>query len=174
MEGPGLGFRGREASLVQPTCICEGDQGGESLPVWGFPVHQKGLYGPLAPRWGAHSIRRQVQCRPRSAPCKRGAASFGCYGPSLRPFHWEGLCRIKRGYIGCDGPSIRRACAGVSPGCLPSPGCQGRDTGPDGDEEMATFACAAGPVYGPLGWAWALSPRVGLVGFPGLWFLLWV
>ena len=26
-------------------------------------------------------------------------------------------------------------------------------TGPGGDEEMATFACAAGPAWGPLGWA---------------------
>ena len=32
---------------------------------------------------------------------------------------------------------------------------------------MATFACAAGPAYGPLGWAEALSPRG-----PGLWFPL--
>ena len=41
-------------------------------------------------------------------------------------------------------------------------------TGPGGDEEMATFACAAGPARGPLGWAEALSPRVG----PGV--LPWV
>ena len=37
---------------------------------------------------------------------------------------------------------------------------------------MAPVACAAGPVYGPLGWAWALSPRLGLGGFPSFWFLL--
>ena len=42
MEGPGLGCRGREARLLIPLVFCEGDQGGESLPVWGFPVHQKG------------------------------------------------------------------------------------------------------------------------------------
>ena len=30
-----------------------------------------------------------------------------------------------------------------------------------------------GPARGPLGWAWALSPRLGRVGFPlGFWFLL--
>ena len=104
MEGPGLGRRGREAGLLTPLVFVKAVGGGENLPVWGFPVHQKGSMALGAPGCGALSIRRQVQCRPRRAPCKRGAASFGCYGPSLRPFHWEDLCRIKRGYIGCDGP----------------------------------------------------------------------
>ena len=108
-EGAGDGRSGtREQGAggrpAHPTCVCEGGRGGENLPVWGFPVHQKGSMALGAPGCGALSIRRQVQCRPRRAPCKRGAASFGCYGPSLRPFHWEDLCRIKRGYIGCDGP----------------------------------------------------------------------
>ena len=41
-------------------------------------------------------------------------------------------------------------------------------------EEMAAFACAVGRRVGrPLGWAWTLSPRVGRVGFPSFWFLLW-
>ena len=108
-EGAGDGRSGTRAQgtggpPAHPTCVCEGGRGGECLPVWGFPVHQKGSMALGAPGCGALSIRRQVQCRPRRAPCKRGAASFGCYGPSLRPFHWEDLCRIKRGYIGCDGP----------------------------------------------------------------------
>ncbi len=73
----------------------------------------------------------------------------------------EGLHRLRR-------PSLRRACAGLSPGHLPSPGCQGRGTGPDGVEEMALlrrrtfrFRLCREPARRPLGWAGALSPRVG-------------
>ena len=89
-EGAGDGRSGTRAQgaggpPAHPTCVCEGGRGGENLPVWGFPVHQKGSMALGAPGCGALSIRRQVQCRPRSAPCKRGAASFGCYGPSVRP-----------------------------------------------------------------------------------------
>ena len=34
------------------------------------------------------------------------------------------------------------------------------------------FRLCRGPARGPLGWAEALSPRVGRVGFPSFWFLL--
>ena len=104
MEGPGLGRRGREADLLIPLVFVKAVRGGENLPVWGFPVHQKGSMALGAPCCGAHPIRRQVQCRPRSAPCKRAlhlsAVMAHLYGPSIR----KDLCRIKRGYIGCDGP----------------------------------------------------------------------
>ena len=45
MEGPGLGRRGREANLLIPLGFVKVGRGGENLPVWGFPVHQK---GPMA------------------------------------------------------------------------------------------------------------------------------
>ncbi len=114
MEGPGLVSGGGRPACFSPLVFVKAVRGGESLPVWGFPVHQKGSMALGAPGCGALSIRRQVQCRPRRAPCKRGAASFGCYGPSVRPSirgrsapdkEWatsaatalpqEGLCRVE-------------------------------------------------------------------------------
>ena len=47
-------------------------------------------------------------------------------------------------------------------------------TGPGGDEEMATFACAAGLREGRWDGLRTLSPQVGRVGFPSFRFLLWV
>ena len=52
------------------------------------------------------------------------------YGPP-RSAPWDGL--------------LRKETFKYGPGRLPSPSGQGRGTGPGGDEEMATFACAAGP-----------------------------
>ena len=113
MEGPGLGCRGREADLLIPLVFVKAVGGGENLPVWGFPVHQKGSMALGAPCCGAHPIRRQVQCRPRSAPCKRAlhlsAVMAHLYGPSIRgtcagyrgatsaatALLREGLCRIE-------------------------------------------------------------------------------
>ena len=62
---------------------------------------------------------------------------------------------------------LRKETFKYGPGRLPSPSGQGRGHGTRWDEEMAAFACAAGPAWGPLGWAEALSPRVGRVSFPG-------
>ena len=113
MEGPGLGRRGREADLLIPLVFVKAVRGGENLPVWGFPVHQKGSMALGAPCCGAHPIRRQVQCRPRSAPCKRAlhlsAVMAHLYGPSIRgtcagyrgatsaatALPQEGLCRVE-------------------------------------------------------------------------------
>ena len=117
---PGLGRRGREADLLIPLVFVKAVRGGENLPVWGFPVHQKGSMALGAPCCGAHPIRRQVQCRPRSAPCKRAlhlsavmahlrtAEYHSNYGVG-RPFSnsspdttRDGLHRLRR-------PSLRRA-----------------------------------------------------------------
>ena len=86
MEGPGLGCRGRETNLLIPLVFVKVVRGRESLPVWGFPVHQKGSMSLGAPGWGAHPIRRQVQCRPRRASHKGAQLSAVMalpYGPSL-------------------------------------------------------------------------------------------
>ena len=134
MEGPRLGGRGREASLLIPLVFLKAVRGGEKVSqCGGSPSTRKGSMALVAPRWGAHSIRRQVQCRPRRAPCKEGAASFGCYGPSIRP-SIRGRSAPDKEWATSAATALPSggACAGVSPGHLPSPGCQGRDTGPDG------------------------------------------
>ena len=55
MEGPGLGRREREAGLLIPLVFVKAVRGGESLPVWGFPVHQKGSMALGAPGCGGSS-----------------------------------------------------------------------------------------------------------------------
>ena len=89
---------------------------------------------------------------------RRGRFFQGRNGPRC-------LARRERGSFR-QGSSVRRVPLKIVD--LPSPdGDQGRGHGIR-LEEMAPVACAAGRRRGrPLGWAWALSPRVGRVGFPG-------
>ena len=97
----GGGRRWRSGTQVQgaggppahPTYVCDGGSGWErKSPGVGGTRPPEGRDGPWSPGVRAHPIRRQVLCRPRGAPCKRGAVSIGCYGPSLWPFHQGGAC----------------------------------------------------------------------------------
>ena len=59
-EGVGDGrsgtlMQGREAGLLIPLVFVKVVRGGESLPVWGFPVHQKGSMALGAPGCGGSS-----------------------------------------------------------------------------------------------------------------------
>ena len=74
------------------------------------------------------------------------------YGPP-RSAPWDGL--------------LRKETFKYGPGRLPSPSGQGRGHGTRWGRGDGVVCLCRGPAWGPLGWAEALSPRVGRVGFPG-------
>ena len=106
MEGPGLGRRGREASLLIPLVFVTVGRGRErKSPGVGVPRPPKGRDGPRSPGLWAHPIRRA-----RSMPATWCALQWGrCIYRLLRPvstaLRLGGLCRIKTGYIGCESPT---------------------------------------------------------------------
>ena len=111
------------------------------------------------------------------APVPMRADLFG--HPGLRALHEA------RTVNGGDGPGRSQdegqrdemACYGMGRRCergrLPSPEWSGkgaRDPIRRGDGD---FRLCRGPARGPLGWAKALSPRVGRVGFPSFLSIAW-
>ena len=87
MEGPGLGCRGREASLLIPLVFVTVGRGGENLPVWGFPVHQKGAMAPGAQGCGlirfAGKFNAGHVVRPAIGALYLSAVTARLYGPSM-------------------------------------------------------------------------------------------
>ena len=87
-------MQGREAGLLIPLVFVKAVRGGESLPVWGFPVHQKGSMALGAPGCGG---------------LIRFAGKFNA-GHIVRPA--RGALHLSAVMAHLYGPSIRRACAG--------------------------------------------------------------
>ena len=123
MEGPGLSFRGREASLVQPRVpVSRGRQARGSRqraslpPVFQFsrPTRRGGWVFSRCRHWFYGDLRRE----------RRGRFFKG-----------------RKARVFRQGSYMRAVPVNVVD--LPSPGWAGKGHGTRWDEEMALFACAA-------------------------------
>ena len=104
MEGPGLGRRGREAGLLTPLVFVKA-VGGEKISRCGGSPSTRRARWPLAPRVAglfrfAGKFNAGHVGRPARGALHLSAVMARLFGPSIG----KDRCRIKRGYIGCDGP----------------------------------------------------------------------
>ena len=163
---------GREAGLLIPLVLVKAVRGGESLPVWGFKGHQKGSMAAAASPGlrdrGSSDSPASSMPATWGAPCKRVCAASGSAVMAHR------ATALPLGGPVPDKEGLHRAAmalpsGGPVPGSVqdifPSPGGQGRGTGPDGVRRwrlsLVPRACARA-----VGMGWGVESSGGPGGLP--------